>query len=289
MAKGEVTKLKSMCALSQIYNGGMNAPLAMPAATLEPLAMDAKGPDLARRFGGLTRLYGADGAARIAAAHVCVVGVGGVGSWAAECLVRSSVGKLTLIDLDHVAESNINRQVHALTPTLGMAKVAALGERIAEINPQCAVIQVEEFITPENVASLMPQCDAVIDCIDQVRAKVALAAWCKAQNIHLMMCGAAGGKRQAARIRLADLAQTTHDPLLAKVRSALRRDHGFATAGRAMGVAAVYSDEPTVTTDLSADPQGLSCAGYGSAMHITASMGLMAAGEILNRLAGDKQ
>ncbi|MGL4573742.1 MAG: tRNA threonylcarbamoyladenosine dehydratase [Burkholderiaceae bacterium] len=260
-----------------------------PAQILEPLALDAQAPDLARRFGGMVRLYGAQGAARIATAHVCVVGVGGVGSWATECLARSGVGKLTLIDLDHVAESNINRQVHALTPTLGMAKVAALAQRIGDINPQCAVHQIEEFITPENVASLMPQCDAVIDCIDQVRAKVALAAWCKAQNIRLMMCGAAGGKRQAARIRLADLAQTTHDPLLAKVRSGLRRDHGFAAVGRAMGVTTVYSDEPMVTADLSADPQGLSCAGYGSAMHITAAMGLMAAGEILNFLAGDKQ
>jgi tRNA A37 threonylcarbamoyladenosine dehydratase len=242
-------------------------------------------PDLARRFGGMARLYGAAGAARIAAAHVCVVGVGGVGSWAAECLARSGVGALTLIDLDHVAESNINRQVHALDSTLGMAKVTALAARIAQINPQCAVTQIEEFVTPENVGTLMPRCDAVIDCIDQVRAKVALAAWCQARKIALVMCGAAGGKRDAGRLKLADLSQTTHDPLLAKVRANLRREHGFAAAGQKMRLAAVFSDEPMATADVCDDPQGLSCAGYGSAMHVTAAMGLLAAGSLISDLA----
>jgi tRNA threonylcarbamoyladenosine dehydratase len=263
-------------------------------SALTDLPIDA--PDIARRFGGLARLYGADGAARIAAAHVCVVGVGGVGSWAAECLVRSSVGALTLIDLDNVAESNINRQIHALTETVGMPKVAALAARIAQINPQCRVTQIEEFVTAENVQTLLPRCDAVIDCVDQVRAKAALAAWCKAQNIALVMCGAAGGKRDAAQLKLADLSQTPHDPLLAKVRAHLRREHGFARAAAAvkgkaarLGVLAVYSAEPVRMPDASDDsPQGLSCAGYGSAMHVTASMGLLAAGAIINQITETK-
>jgi tRNA threonylcarbamoyladenosine dehydratase len=259
----------------------MNAPA-------ESAILQADAPDLARRFGGMARLYGAQGAARIAAAHVCVVGVGGVGSWAAECLARSRVGALTLIDLDNVAESNVNRQVHALTSTLGMAKVTALSQRIAQINPDCRVTQIEEFITPENVDALMPHCDAVIDCADQVRGKVALAAWCATRKTALVICGAAGGKRNAGRIRLADLAATTHDPLLAKVRSQLRREHGFAAPGQPIGVPVVYSDEAMVTTDTGTDPQGLSCAGYGSAMHVTATMGLIAAGYVINQLAGDR-
>jgi tRNA A37 threonylcarbamoyladenosine dehydratase len=264
-------------------------------AVVDPLLADPLLPgaaDIARRFGGMARLYGAAGAARIAAAHVCVVGVGGVGSWAAECLARSGVGAITLIDLDNVAESNVNRQIHALTATLGMPKVAALAGRVAQINPDCRVTQIEDFVTPENVSTLMPHCDAVIDCIDQVRAKVALAAWCKAQNIALVMCGAAGGKRDGTRLALADLSQTTHDPLLAKVRASLRRDFGFARVAAGakpaqlrFGIRAVYSNEPVSKADVCDDPQGLSCAGYGSAMHVTAGMGLLAAGEVLNRLA----
>ena len=137
-------------------------------------------PDLERRFGGLARLYGAAGAARIRTAHAVVVGVGGVGSWAAEALARSGVGRLTLIDLDHVSESNINRQVHALDSTLGQAKVMAMQERIAQINPQCKVACVEEFVDADNWLQLLPKdADAVIDACDQVRAKVALAAWAR--------------------------------------------------------------------------------------------------------------
>jgi tRNA threonylcarbamoyladenosine dehydratase len=252
-------------------------------------------PDLERRFGGLARLYGEAGAQRIARAHVCVVGVGGVGSWAAECLARSGVGTLTLIDLDNVAESNINRQVHALTVTLGMPKVAALSERIAQINPGCKVLQIEDFVAPENVQTLVPKCGALIDCTDQVRAKTALAAHCRAQNIAFIMCGAAGGKRDAARLAVTDLSQTTHDPLLAKVRTLLRRDYGFARAATKaqtatktarMHVSAVYSTEAVKMPEVCEDgPQGLSCAGYGSAMHVTAAMGLLAAGQVLNWIA----
>jgi tRNA threonylcarbamoyladenosine dehydratase len=248
--------------------------------------------DLARRFGGMARLYGDALAQHIAQAHVCVVGVGGVGSWVAECLARSNVGVLTLIDLDNVAESNFNRQLHALTLTLGMPKVAALGERIGQINPACKLRLIEEFITPENIQILMPQCHAVIDCTDHVHAKAALAVWCKARQIGLVMCGAAGGKRDAARLQVADLSLATHDPLLAAVRTQLRRDHGFAKAAAKpaarpppMQVCTVFSPEAVQPPAACNDPQGLSCAGYGSAMHVTATMGLLAAGHVINQLA----
>lgn len=240
----------------------------------------------------MARLYGGAGAARIAAAHVAVVGVGGVGSWAAECLARSGVGHLTLIDLDHVAESNINRQVHALDSTLGMAKVLALAARIRDINPDCQVHLVEDFLDPSNAARLLTgAADGVIDCVDQVSAKVAIAAHCRDHHRALVTCGAAGGKRDAARLQVADLALATHDPLLASTRQQLRKLHGFAAATpkkpRPMGVIAVFSSEPVLTPDqcdAQSAPQGLSCAGYGSAMHVTATMGLLAAGHCLNRI-----
>jgi tRNA threonylcarbamoyladenosine dehydratase len=246
-------------------------------------AHDLPAADLERRFGGLARLYGDAGYAALQSAHAVVVGVGGVGSWAAECLARSAVGRLTLVDLDHIAESNINRQVHALTETLGAAKVRALAARIASINPACEVACIEEFITPDNAAALMPNnASVVIDCIDQVRAKAALAAWCKSQGITLITCGAAGGKTDAARIAIKDLADATQDPLLARMRVRLRKEYGFAAAGKKLNVAAVYSNEPMrIGNDFDASA-GINCAGFGSAMHVTATMGLMAAGWAIN-------
>jgi tRNA threonylcarbamoyladenosine dehydratase len=173
------------------------------------------GPPLRRH---VARLYGAAAFGRLVAAHAVVVGVGGVGSWAAEALARSGVGRITLIDLDHVAESNINRQIHALDGTLGQAKVLAMAARIAVINPDCRVDCIEEFVTPDNVGTLLPQADVVIDCIDQVVAKAALLAWCRQQRIAVITCGAAGGRRDPTRIRRDDLARATGDPLLAKLR-----------------------------------------------------------------------
>jgi tRNA A37 threonylcarbamoyladenosine dehydratase len=175
--------------------------------------------DLQRRFGGLERLYGMQGAAAIRAAHVAVAGIGGVGSWAAEALARSGVGRLTLIDLDHVAESNINRQVHALASTLGQAKVEAMAHRIAQINPTCKVTGIEEFVEPENWPGLLPEgVTAVIDACDQVKAKAAMAAWAMTHKALFIACGAAGGKRLAHQVDIGDLAHTTHDPLLAQLR-----------------------------------------------------------------------
>jgi tRNA A37 threonylcarbamoyladenosine dehydratase len=201
--------------------------------------------DRARRFGGIARLYGAQAAARLEAAHACVIGVGGVGSWAAEALARSGVGALTLIDLDHVAESNFNRQIHALDPTLGQAKVQAMAERIRAIDPHAPVRTVEDFVTPENAAELLVGFDVVVDAIDNVRAKVAIVAACRARGIPLVMVGGAGGKRDPAALRVDDLARAVQDPLLAKVRARLRRELGFPREPRKkFGIEVVFSVEP---------------------------------------------
>lgn len=247
--------------------------------------------DLERRFGGLARLFGVEGAARIRAAHVAVVGIGGVGSWAAEALARSGVGRLTLIDLDHVAESNINRQIHALNTTLGQAKVHAMAERIALINPACRVECVEEFVEPANWPAILPgPVDAVIDACDQVKAKTAMAAWALQNRRPFITVGAAGGKRLAHKVDVDDLAHTTHDPLLAQLRYRLRREHGAARDGRRMGIACVFSREAVAPPHASCAVQegdgSLNCHGYGSSVAVTATFGQCAAGWVLDGLSG---
>ncbi len=248
--------------------------------------------DLQRRFGGLERLYGMEGAAAIRAAHVAVVGIGGVGSWAAEALARSGVGTLTLVDLDHVAESNINRQIHALAGTIGQAKVLAMRDRIAQIHPGCTVHAVEEFVEPANWPQLLPAgVDAVIDACDQVQAKTAMAAWALRTKTPFIACGAAGGKRLAHRVDIDDLSKTTHDPLLAQLRYRLRKFHGAPREGRKIGVACVFSREPVAPPDPSCAIEGdgsLNCHGYGSVVSVTATFGQCAAGWILDSLADQK-
>ncbi|MEW6165779.1 MAG: tRNA threonylcarbamoyladenosine dehydratase [Pseudomonadota bacterium] len=255
--------------------------------------MMAAVPDLQRRFGGLERLYGPGRLARATAAHVCVIGIGGVGSWTAEALARSGIGRLTLIDLDHVAESNLNRQAHALEDTLGQAKVQAMRERIARINPACRVDCIEDFVTPENVATLLPVCDMVIDCIDQVAAKAALIAHCRRRQCLVVTTGGAGGRGDPTRIRIDDLARTTQDALASKLRARLRRDHGFPReAKKKFGVPCVFSDEQirrpqTLACDVDeAGLHGLNCAGYGSSVAVTAGFGLAAAAHCLGILLG---
>ncbi len=250
------------------------------------------GADLDRRFGGLSRLYGSDGARRIAMAHAVVVGVGGVGSWAAEALVRSGLGRITLIDLDHVAESNINRQLQALDATLGMAKVVALQERFGQINPECLVVPVEDFVDAENVDALVPaDAQVVLDCCDQVAAKTAIAALCLRRRQLLLMAGAAGGKRHAERVEHADLSVVTHDPLLAKVRYRLRREHAAPREGR-IGLHCAFSTEPVhrQAPDGQSCEQpsgsGLNCAGYGSSVMVTATMGMVLASRAVDFLVG---
>lgn len=245
--------------------------------------------DLARRFGGMERLYGVPGAQAVRDAHVVVVGIGGVGSWATEALARSGVGRLTLIDLDHVAESNINRQIHALDNTVGQAKVLAMKERIAHINPACEVNCVEEFVDAENWPALLTtKVDAVIDACDQVKAKTAMAAWSMKQKVLFISVGAAGGKRLAHKVDIDDLSRTTHDPLLAQLRYRLRREHGAARDGKTMGVACVYSKESVAPPDASCAVEGdgsLNCHGYGSVVSVTATFGQCAAGWVIDQIS----
>ncbi|WP_165007393.1 tRNA threonylcarbamoyladenosine dehydratase [Neisseria yangbaofengii] len=249
-----------------------------------------------RRFGGIGRLYGDSALQRFRQAHVCVVGVGGVGSWAVEALARSGIGRLTLIDLDNVAESNVNRQLHALTDDFGKAKVSALHERIVQINPACRVVEIEDFVTEENLPDLFSDgFDFVIDAIDQVRVKAAMAAYFVQHRQPFILSGGAGGQKNPALIRTADLSKATHDPLLANLRYTLRKRHGFSrnTADK-MSVPCVYSTENIIppqsgeacATD--AAPQGLSCAGYGASMLVTAGFGLYCAQAAIDHIAGGK-
>ena len=249
-----------------------------------------EGADLQRRFGGLERLYGRDGAARIRGAHVAVIGVGGVGSWAAEALARSGVGSLTLIDLDNVAESNVNRQIHALTDTLGKAKVEAMRERIAQINPACVVHCIEDFVEPENWPQILPAgVDAVIDACDQVKAKLAMAQWARRNKRMLITVGAAGGKRLAHKVEVDDLSQVTHDPLLAQLRYRLRKEFNAPRDGKKMGVVTVFSRETVMQPDASCQMSGadgtLNCSGYGSVVFVTAAFGMCAVGWVLDEIA----
>ena len=257
--------------------------------------------DVERRFGGLERLYGARSGAALQQAHVAVVGIGGVGSWAAEALARSGVGALTLIDLDHVGESNINRQVHALTETLGQSKIAAMAQRIQGIHPGCRLTLIDDFLTPENVQQLLPaELTVVLDCTDQVAAKIAMVLQARARTQALIVCGGAGGKTNALALQVGDLAEAMHDALLSRVRNTLRRDHRFARASNAagkalkripkMGVRVLWVNQPTRLPELwqqqTEGPalQGLSCAGYGSTVTVTASMGFAAAAEAVNTI-----
>ncbi len=250
--------------------------------------------DFERRFGGLRRLYGVSGAQQVFDAHVLVVGIGGVGSWAAEALARSGVGRITLVDMDHIAESNVNRQAHALSDTLGQAKVLAMRDRMLAINPDARVAVIDEFVDANNWARIVTEAasgngplSAVIDACDQMAAKTAMAAWSLAQRVPLAVVGAAGGKRLAHRVEIDDLQLATHDPLLAQLRYRLRKHHGASRDGR-IGLACVFSREAVAPPDPSCAIAGdgsLNCHGYGSSVAVTASFGMCAAGWVMDCLA----
>ena len=251
--------------------------------------------DFARRFGGIARLYGERALERFRAAHVCVIGVGGVGSWIVEALARSAVGHLTLIDLDNVAESNINRQIQALSSTVGLPKIEALQRRIAEINPFCKVTLVEDFIDPDNIESMVAGkgFDYVVDAIDGVKSKAALIAYCSANKLPLVVIGGAGGQLDPTKVEIRDLARTEQEPLLKKVRKILRAQYGFARGEKnKYHIDAVFSMEPLRYPEAgdacAIDPNsvtGLNCAGFGSSMVVTATFGMVAAGHLLRKLA----
>jgi len=248
------------------------------------------------RFGGIGRLYGLEAWERIRASAVMVIGIGGVGSWAAEALARTGVGRLILVDFDEICVTNVNRQIHALDGTIGSSKVSVMADRVAAISPGCEVIREERFFTPATVDEILGlPCDVVIDAIDTVRDKALLLAECHRRGLRVVTCGGAGGKRDPTKVRVADLASTSHDALLKQVRKVLRRDHGWAVGeGDAFGIPAVYSAEPSVypqsdgTVCVESEPGShhrLNCdAGLGSATHVTGTFGFAAAAEVVQIL-----
>ena len=222
-----------------------------------------------------------------------MIGVGGVGSWVVEALARSAVGSLTLIDLDHLAESNINRQLPAVEPELGRAKVLAMRDRVGLINPACRVETIEEFVTADNLEALVAADHHwVLDCIDSFRVKAALIAFCRRRRQPIITTGGAGGQRDPSRVRVSDLRKTEQDPLLARTRKLLRQDYGFpANPKRRFNVPCVWSDEPQARPADRCDsaPEGsLNCAGYGACMPVTATFGLVAAGFVIDRITQNR-
>ncbi|WP_110686493.1 tRNA cyclic N6-threonylcarbamoyladenosine(37) synthase TcdA [Salinicola aestuarinus] len=267
-------------------------------AVQETQAATAPNDDYEFRFGGIRRLYGRRAADAFRGAHVVVVGVGGVGSWSAEALARSGIGKLTLIDLDDVCVSNVNRQLHALDGQIGRPKVEVLAERCRAIWPGIQVIADAAFVTPTNLDERIPaDADHVIDAIDHVGAKAALIHYCQRRKLPITVTGGAGGQTDPTRIRVADLTRTQHDPLLAKVRSKLRRDHGFSrNPKRRFSVECVYSDEQLVypgedgevclQKPAPGESTRLDCAsGFGAVSVVTGNFGFTAASRVLTRLA----
>ena len=251
----------------------------------------------AARFSGIARLYGFEGARRLRDAHVCVVGIGGVGSWAVEALARAGIGQLTLIDLDDVCVSNVNRQIHALEGKIGQSKVGVMAERARAINPEVNVQTFQEFFTQSNASRFLETpYDFVFDAIDSLANKCLLIAGCRDRGIPVITAGGAGGRRDPLQIRLADVAQATHDRLIRKLRTTLRAEHGFPTdPQKIFGVPCVYTVEPAVfpqsdgsvctTKDESVELK-LTCeAGYGTATYITGAFGFVAAAHICKAIA----
>lgn len=253
--------------------------------------------DFERRFSGVKHLYGKQALERFSNAHIIVIGIGGVGSWVVEALARNAIGKLTLIDMDVVSESNINRQLPALSNTIGQNKIDVMAKRIHEINPACEVSLVDDFITTDNIADLIPtNTNYIIDCIDNSRVKAALIAWCKRQKTKIITLGGAGGQIDPTLIKISDLSRTEHDPLLSKTRKILRQNYGFSSnLKRRFTIPCVYSPEhlhyATTSGDISQKKsknnasKNLSCAGgLGSSVMVTASFGFIAVAHVLKRL-----
>jgi tRNA A37 threonylcarbamoyladenosine dehydratase len=254
--------------------------------------------DYTFRFGGIERLYGRRALTAFRHAHIAIVGLGGVGSWAAEALARSGIGTITLIDMDDICVSNTNRQLHALEGQYGRTKTDAMAERLQAINPQADIRVHFGFLTVKNTEQLItPDMTGVVDAIDSVKAKVALLAHCQRRKIPVVCAGGAGGQMDPSQIQVADLSKTTQDPLLAKVRNMLRREYGFSrNPKRRFGIEAIYSLEqltyPAADGEVchqkpeNSGPVRLDCAsGFGAASPVTASFGFFAASRLLNRIA----
>ncbi len=249
-----------------------------------------------RRFGGIQRLYGNAGQAILQDVHFCVVGIGGVGSWAAEALARSGIGQITLIDYDEICETNINRQLPALSETVDRKKCQVMAERIAQINPDCQVHIIDDFLTVQTYEAYLSRgYDYVIDAIDSIKFKSLMINYCKRNKIPIMVTGGAGGLTDPTQISVADVSRTYNDPLIAKVRSQLRKEYGFSkNSKRKFAVDCVFSSQqpvyPKEDGTVSCEKPGihgvsLDCRfGYGAASFITASFGFMAAGHAINKL-----
>ncbi|MBJ7265734.1 tRNA cyclic N6-threonylcarbamoyladenosine(37) synthase TcdA [Idiomarina abyssalis] len=251
------------------------------------------------RFGGVSRVYGQQALNHFQQLHIVVAGLGGVGSWAVEALARTGIGKLTLIDLDDVCTTNINRQLPATDDTIGQLKTEVLAQRVKSINPNCEVKVIDDFLLPENFEEYLTGADAVLDAIDSVNTKAALVAWCKRRKLRLVVCGGAGGQIDPGMIRVGDLAKAKQDPLLAKVRSQLRRDYGFSkNPKRKWGVDCVYSEEqlryPVISGDLEGEvtlqkpgsgSMRMDCSsGFGAAMVVTCSFAMQATAVLLKKV-----
>ncbi|WP_299073073.1 tRNA cyclic N6-threonylcarbamoyladenosine(37) synthase TcdA [uncultured Paraglaciecola sp.] len=253
--------------------------------------------DQKQRFGGTQRLYGASGTDILRQSHVCVVGIGGVGSWVAEGLARTALGHITLIDLDDLCVTNTNRQIHALQNTVGEAKVAAMATRIMHINPECTVTQIEDFVTPDNVAELLNNnFDYVVDATDSIKAKAAMIAYCKRNKIPMITIGGAGGQIDPTQVAVTDLSKTIQDPLAAKLRSELKRFYNFSkNPKRRFGVDCVYSTEQLrypqadgsvcFNKSLTDGSAKLDCNnGFGAAVAVTATFGFVATARVIDKL-----
>lgn len=243
-----------------------------------------------QRFGGIGRLYTPEGLSKLRQAHVCVIGIGGVGSWAVEALARTGIGKITMIDMDDICVTNINRQIHAMTGTVAQLKTESMKERVERINPECVIEIIDDFISPENIPEYLNRgYDYVIDAIDSVKTKAALIAYCKRNKIKLITTGGAGGQTDPSQIQIADLSKTIQDPLASKVRSLLRKEYNFSqNTERKFGVDCVFSTQPLIfpkmgeSCEISAT---MNCAnGFGAVTMVTATFGFFAVSRVVDKL-----
>lgn len=248
------------------------------------------------RFGGIARLYGEREVAWLEAAHICVIGIGGVGSWAVEALARSGIGEITLIDHDDISASNSNRQLHTLESTVGRSKVAVTAERVKAINPECRCYPIDDLLVEATIERYLDQrYDYVIDAIDSISHKAAMINYCRRNKIPIITTGGAGGLSDPTAIEISDLSKTYNDPLAAKVRSTLRSRYGYTNnPKRRFSVECVFSSEQQVYPK----PDGSVCQrkpgvkgatldcnyGYGSATFVTAGFGFAAVSRVIRKL-----
>ena len=243
-----------------------------------------------QRFGGIGRLYTPEGLAKLRQSHVCVIGIGGVGSWAVEALARTGIGKITMIEMDDICVTNINRQIHAMTGTVAQLKTEAMKERVERINPECVVEIIDDFISPENIPEYLNRgYDYVLDAIDSVRTKAALIAYCKRNKIKLITTGGAGGQTDPSQIQIADLSKTIQDPLASRVRSLLRKEYNFSqNPKRKFGIDCVFSTQPLIFPKMGEGCEvsaTMNCAnGFGAVTMVTATFGFFAVSRLVDKL-----